>query len=281
MGSMISNSASPLRWLIGTELGRYRNDARLTLTQAAEVTGLSKAKLGHLETGRQTQDPTDIAHVLAAYNAPQRDIDRLCSLSGSADNSTWWAPWAQVVPDWLRTYVGLEGLAKSEFTFEPTIIPGLLQTQDYAAAATANSPRVRADHNERFVGFRMARTRRLTEPERPLELHAVLTEAALRLAVGTPELRQAQLLHLIEVAQLPSVTLQVVRPEDGPHTAIAGPFVLLDFDLARPICYVELKDGAVYLQDADQVTTYRMVADNLRQVALGPEQSIALIESML
>lgn len=278
---MAIGATSPLRWLIGSELARYRSDARLTLVEASDRTGISKPKLGHLETGRQQQDPDDIATLLAAYGAQQRDIDRLTSLTGRADDATWWAPWAQVVPDWLKTFVGLEGIAEREFTFEPTIIPGLLQTQEYAAAITAGSPRVRADHGERFVGFRLARTRRLTDPDRPLALHAVVTEAALRLAVGTPELRRAQLQHLITIAQLPAVTLQIVRPEDGLHTALAGPFVLLDFESARSVCYVELKDGAVYLQDPDQISTYTMVATNLTQVALGPDQSVALIESML
>jgi len=272
---------SPLRWLIGTELARFRGDARLTLAEASERTGISRPKLSHLEMGRQQQDPEDIAAVLTAYGVPPREVDRLASLTGRADEATWWAPWTQVVPDWLKTFVGLEGLAEREFTFEPTIIPGLLQTQEYAAAVTAGSPRVRADHGDRFVGFRLARTRRLTDPDRPLALHAVVTEGALRLAVGTPEMRRAQLRHLIAVAELPTVTLQIVRPEDGLHTALAGPFVLLTFDAARPICYVELKDGAVYLQDSDQLSTYTMVAGNLQQVALGPDQSVALIESML
>ena len=273
--------ASPLRWLIGTELARFRNEARLSLIEAAERAGLTRAKLNHLEMGRQQQAPDDIATVLGAYGAPARDVDRLTSLTGRADEATWWAPWAAVVPDWLKTYVGLEALADEECTFEPTIIPGLLQTQEYAAAVTANSPRVRRDHGERFVGFRMARTRRLTDPDRPLRLHAVLTEGALRLAVGDADLRRAQLRHLVAIAKLPNVTLQVVRPEDGPHTAIAGPFVLLDFESAQPICYVELQDGAIYLQEPDQVSTYRMVARDLQQVALGPEQSIAHIEAML
>jgi transcriptional regulator with XRE-family HTH domain len=273
---------SPLRWLIGTELARYRNEARLTLAEAATRTGIGRAKLHHLETGRQQQDPGDIATLLTAYEVPARDIDRLTTLTGRADEATWWAPWAAVVPDWLKTFVGLEGLADSEFTFEPTIIPGLLQTQEYAAAVTARSPRVRPDHGERFVGFRMARTRRLTDPDRPLQLHAVITEGALRLAVGTPELRQAQLRHLLEMGKLPNVTIQVVRPEDGPHTAIAGPFMILDFgSAARPIVYVELKDGAVYLQEPEQVETYTLVSRELQQVAMSPEQSLAAIESML
>ncbi len=272
---------APLRWLIGVELARYRNLAKLSLTEASARTGMSKAKLGHLETGRQQQAPDDIAELLVAYGAERRDIDRLTSLTGRADEATWWAPWAQVVPDWLKTFVGLEGLAESEFTFEPIIIPGLLQTEEYAAAVTAGTPRVRADHGERFVGFRMARTRRLSDPDRPLRLHAVLTEGALRLAVGDPELRRAQLRHLLAMAELPTMTIQVVRPEDGLHTALNGQFVVLSFENVRSIGYVELHDGAVYLQDPDQVRTYTMVAENLQRVALGPEQSVTLIQSMI
>lgn len=181
----------------------------------------------------------------------------------------------------MKTFVGLEGLAESEFVFEPIIIPGLLQTEEYAAAVTAGTPRVRSDHGERFVGFRMARTRRLSDPERPLRLHAVFAEGALRLAVGGPELRRAQLRHLVAMAELPTVTIQVVRPEDGPHTALTGQFVILGFENVRSIGYVELHDGAVYLQDPDQVRTYTMVAENLQRVALGPEQSVALIQSMI
>jgi transcriptional regulator with XRE-family HTH domain len=272
---------APLRWLIGVELARYRNAVKLSLTEASDLSGISRAKLGHLETGRQHQDPEDIARLLTTYQAEQRDIARLTSLTSRADEATWWAPWAQVVPDWLKTFVGLEGLAESEFVFEPIIIPGLLQTAQYAAAVTANTPRVRADHSDRFVGFRIARTRRLTDPERPLKLHAILTEGALRLAVGDRELRQAQLRHLLTLAELPTVTIQVIRPEDGPHTALTGQFVVLDFETVRSVGYVELHDGAVYLQDADQVRTYTMVANDLQRAALPPERSIALIQSMI
>jgi transcriptional regulator with XRE-family HTH domain len=272
---------APLRWLIGVELARYRNAVKLSLTEASDRSGISRAKLGHLETGRQQQDPDDIARLLATYRVDQSDIDRLISLTSRADDATWWAPWAQVVPDWLKTFVGLEGLAESEFVFEPIIIPGLLQTEQYAAALTANTPRVRADHSERFVGFRVARTRRLTDPERPLKVHAVLTDGALRLAVGDPQLRQAQLRHLLAMAELPTVTIQVIRPEDGPHTALTGQFVLLGFETVRSIGYVELQDGALYLQDANQVRTYSMVANDLQRAALSPERSIALIQSMI
>jgi transcriptional regulator with XRE-family HTH domain len=280
--NVAGSTAGALRWLIGSDLARYREEAGLSLAEASARTHISKAKLHHLEFGRQTQDPDDIAKLLTAYGVPDRDIDRLTNLSGRADEANWLAPWAAVVPDWLKTMVGLEGLADSVFTFQPLIIPGLLQTQDYASAITANSRSIRQDHGERFVSFRMARTRRLTDPDRPLSLHAVLTEAALRLAVGTPDVRREQLEHLVAMADLPNITIQVVRPEDGPHPALGGNFVILDFgEAARPVVYVELKDGAVYLQSHEEVAAYTMVASDVQRVAMSPEQSRELIALML
>ncbi|MGH3621603.1 MAG: helix-turn-helix domain-containing protein [Sciscionella sp.] len=272
---------APLRWLIGVELGRYRHDFGVTLSQASELVDMSRAKIGHMETGRQQQDPEDIATLLRAYGAEQRDVDRLTSLTGRADAATWWAPWQQVVPDWLKTFVGLEGLAEREFLFEPMIIPGLLQTEDYANTVTTGTPRVRPDHGERVVSFRLARARRLTDASTPLHLHAVIGEAALRLAVGTPEMRRAQFKHLIEMAKLPNITVQVIRPEDGFHSAMTGQFVVLDFEQVRSVGYSELHDGAVYLQDFEQVRSYTLAAENLQRVALGPEKSLSLIKSML
>lgn len=276
-------STSALRWLIGNELKRARTDARLTMTQAATASEMSQPKIAHLEVGRQAQDPEDIARLLAAYGAPARDIDRLTTLTGRADETTWWAPWAHVVPDWLRTYVGLEGLAESVFCVQPWVIPGLLQTEEYAAAVTANSRSIRQDHGERFVSFRMARTRRLTDEDRPLSVEAVIPDAALRLAVGTPEVRHEQLKHLLALSELPNVTIQVIRPEDGPHSALsAGGFVSLNFgDAAKPVVYIEHKDGAVYLQEEVQTAAYTMVTHDLQQVALSPEQSREAITAML
>jgi transcriptional regulator with XRE-family HTH domain len=270
-----------LRWLIGVELGRCRETAGLSLTEVAERTGMSRAKVGHLETGFQQQDPDDIAILLKLYGGEQRDLDRFTALTTSADRTTWWAPWAHVLPDWLKTFVGLEGLAEAEFAFEPMIIPGLLQTEDYATAITAETPRVRPDHGERVVNFRLTRANRLSDKERPLRLHAVIGEAALRLAVGTPEIRREQLAHLIDRAALPNVTIQIIRPEDGFHTATSGRFFTLEFEQALPIVFSELHDGAVYIQDQEQVRSYKLSAENLQRVALGPEKSVALLRSML
>ncbi|HEY0807071.1 MAG TPA: helix-turn-helix transcriptional regulator, partial [Pseudonocardiaceae bacterium] len=108
---------SALRWLIGVELANFRNRAGLSGTEVAARTRISKQKIGHFETGERRQIPADIAVILTACGAAQHDIDRLTSLAGLADSTTWWGSWSDVVPDWFGTFVGLERLATNEFVF--------------------------------------------------------------------------------------------------------------------------------------------------------------------
>lgn len=271
-----------LRWLIGAELNRYRREAELTLNALSRRCGIGVPKLGHMEAGRYQQFPDDIGRVLTACGAPRADADRLCCLAGQQDARAWWAPFGQVVPDWVKTFVGLEALAASEFVFEPMVLPGLLQTEEYARELTKATGFVRPEQQERFVAFRQARAKRLTDPAGPLRVHAVVTEAALRLAVGDRALMRRQLVHLRALITQPHITVQVLRPEDGPHSAGAvGQFVVLDFTKVRSIAYTELLDGAMYVQEPEGVRTYAMVAENLRRRSLTPGASTAFIERML
>ncbi|MER6987816.1 helix-turn-helix transcriptional regulator [Saccharopolyspora hirsuta] len=271
---------SALRWLIGNELRRYRIQAGRTVSDASGVLGCSHAKITHLETGRYQQQPSEIAALLEFYDVPRHDTDRLVSLTGRSDARTWWAPWANVVPDWFKTFVGLEGLAKSEFDYETALLPGLLQTEEYARAATMATGFVRPDHSERFVSFRLARADRLVAAQ-PLNFHAVIEESALLRRIGDDEVRRDQYRHLLGMAERSNVTIQVIRPQDGPHAAVSGPFFLFEFDAAKPIGYTELLDGAVYLQDPDQVATYMMTAKNLQETAMQPDDSLALIRKLV
>jgi transcriptional regulator with XRE-family HTH domain len=274
------NDPSALRWLIGIELAHFRKQTGLSIADAANESGISRAKVGHMETGRYQQHPDDVTTLLRLYGATQHDVDRLASLSGRSEGRTWWAPWSHIVPDWFKTFVGLEGLAEAEFMFEPMVLPGPLQTEEYAQAITEATGFVRRDHSERFVSFRLARARRLTDQE-PLGLHAVIGEAALRLNVGTPQIRQEQYRHLLTLAKRRNITIQVLRPEDGPHTAGTGSFVVLDFAQAQSIAYTEHLDGAVYVQDQDDLRTYKMAVENVQSVALPPDKSLSLIKAMI
>ena len=271
---------SALRWLVGVELANYRRRTGLDQAEAAQRAGISRGKLSHLETGERRQQPADIAKVLAAYSAPRHEINRLTSLAEVPDESTWWGAWSDVVSDWFGTFVGLERLASKEFVFEPIVMPGLLQTENYARELSRSSQRVRVDHSERVVELRMERAQRLTA-DNPLQLHAAVNEQALRLRVGTPEIMKAQYEHLIRLAKLPNVTLQVVVPDRGPHQATTGQFVVMEFEKARPIIYVEMQDGAMYVQQPGEVDTYRESARSLEDVGLPPGESVRFIADLI
>lgn len=274
------SAPSALQWLIGVELQHFRNDAELSLTELAEVSGISRPKLGHLESGRTAQYPGDIRKFLKACRVEKEHIDRLVLLSSRTDDASWLGAWADVASDWLRTMVGLESLACKEFVFEPIVLPGLVQTESYARAMTTGASRVRPSTTERLVEFRMERARLLSKEE-PLELHAVINEQALRLKVGDQKILNEQYRHLLDMTEHPNVTLQVVRAEAGLHSATTGQFMLLDFIDARSIVYIEIQDAAVFVDDPARVHTYTLSTQSLERVALSPGESAALIESLI
>ncbi|SDO88684.1 Helix-turn-helix domain-containing protein [Actinopolyspora xinjiangensis] len=277
---MERSDPSALRWLIGNELRHYRTEAGETVASAARALGCSAAKITHLETGRYQQQPDEMSTLLIHYGVARHDIDRLTSLAASSNSHTWWAPWANVVPDWLKTFVGLEGIACSEFIYMPLVLPGLLQTAGYAAALTSASVRVRTDHSERFVNFRLARQQRLLA-EDSLRLTAVLEESILDRPVGDREVMNEQLRQLASTARRDNVDIRVLPTRAGPHAALSGGFTVLNFAQAQSIGYIELQDGAVYIQNQEQVADYTRSGERLLSTALSPDDSVAAIEERI
>ncbi|GGN29076.1 transcriptional regulator [Lentzea pudingi] len=272
---------SAVRWLVGVELARYRNKVKATVAAAAKVIGCSVGKINHMESGRNQQQPAEVTELMRFYGADQADIDRLASLAASAGEQTWWAPWTEVVPDWLRTFVGLEGLAVRASWYSPLVLPALLQVEGYAHGATAENIRVRPDHYERLVALRMERQRRLFDEENPLRLMAIIEEAVLDRPIGGWEVMKEQYRHLLRLIKLGAV-IRVVKTSVGPHDALVGPFTVLDFHAAQSIAYVELVNGAVYVQDQDQVGGYtRTVTQLLAKKALTQDQTVEEIERRL
>jgi transcriptional regulator with XRE-family HTH domain len=273
---------SALRWLIGAELKSYRKAAKRAASAAAALLNCAESKISHMESGRYRQSPEDVARLMEFYEAGQVATDRLVALAGRDDESTWWAPFTDVVPDWLQTFVGLERLADEEFTYEPLVIPGLLQTEDYAAVLTAASRRVRPDRAARLVEFRLGRQQRLdVDTDHPLSLTALVEESALRRPIGSPEVRRRQFEHLLHLTERPNISIHVVPQSLATHAGLSGRFILLSFAGVRPICFVELQDGGVYLQDQDEVSTYTISAESLVGDALDRRGTRSLITSLV
>ncbi|HWE91686.1 MAG TPA: helix-turn-helix transcriptional regulator, partial [Pseudonocardiaceae bacterium] len=266
---------SALRWLIGVELANYRNRVRRSQAEAAKAIGVSSGLVAHWEKGKYFAPPEHIAALLAYYGAPHYEAERLASLAGKADQRSWLARWDDVVPNWLRTFVGLEGLAAHEVIYAPMVLPALVQTEEYSYGTVSSSARVRPDQEERLVSLRMDRQLRLSDAENPLRLTAFIEESVLDRPIGGTEVMRAQLEHLVVLSKHDNVELLVLPTAIGRHDAVASRFLVLHFEQAQSIGYIEYLDGSVYVQDQDQVAAYTRTAEALRSVALSPAKSLA------
>jgi transcriptional regulator with XRE-family HTH domain len=282
------DAPTALRWLIGVELSQYRNRAGKTVAAAATHLGSSAGRLSHLETGRNQQPPEDVGKLMRFYGADEADADRMTALAQTQEDINWFAPWADVVPDWLHTLVGLERLASKICTYSTSVFPAMLQTPGYSRAVTEGQPRVRPDHADRIVTLRMERQRPVLHGEPPTELTSFIEESVLDRPPtwngehGGWALQSAQLDHIVKMAERANIAVRVVPTSAGPHPAIsAGPFTLLDFRLARSICYVEAIENAVYLSDWDQVRGYDRLVEQLQDVALSPADTLDLIRARI
>lgn len=255
--------------------------AEKTQAEASKLLGCSQAKINYLEIGKTQQQPEEMVKLLRFYGADVAHVDRSASLAGRADRGTWWVPFSDIVPDWLKTFVGLEGLAVAEFVYCPLLLHGLLQTRDYASALLVNNLRVPVVDVERVVKLRMARQSRLTDEDSPLDFTAVIEESALDRLVGGSEVMRDQLSHLLSLSERNNATLLVMPLKVPVHDGIDGKFMVLDFKDAQSIGYVEFPDGAVYVQDQDQVAAYTKAAERLRSAAMSPTDSVEAIRSRL
>ncbi|WP_020663235.1 helix-turn-helix domain-containing protein [Amycolatopsis benzoatilytica] len=271
---------SALRFLIGHDLKVARERANLKQTEAAKVLGCSQAKINYLETGKTQQKPDEVTALLRAYGADVEHVDRMASLAARADQGTWWAPFSDVLPNWFKIFVGLEGLAAAEFSYESLLLPGQLQTPDYAAGLLVGNLRVPPMDAPQVVRARMAR-QRLTDDTNPLRFRAVIEQYVLDRVVGGPQVMREQLEHLLTLMQRDNVELHVMPVSVAVHDGLDGDFLLLDFDEAQSIGYIEYPTGAIYVQDQDQVGAYTLSADRLCAAALSLAESADAIAARI
>jgi len=268
---------------LALELRRLREAARLTCEEVAEHLECSASKISRVETGRVSVSPRDVRDMLELYGVPEQQRDSLVQLSRDSRQKGWWHAYSDTINPQFATYVGLETAASEIRVYEVNIIPGLLQTEDYARtmirSATMNGSH---DDIERTVALRMARQPALTRDDPPM-LWTVVDEAALRRRVGGAELMRAQLEHVLELSSLKNVAMQVIPFAAGAHPAMGRPFVILVFPerIDPDVVYLEDLTSTLYLEDVDEVDRYNVFFNHLRATALSFEDSAALITSVL
>ncbi|MFC0865223.1 DUF5753 domain-containing protein [Sphaerimonospora cavernae] len=184
-----------------------------------------------------------------------------------------------MIPEWFQVFVGLEAEAAELRSYDAELVPGLLQTADYYRAYISTAPNASSEEEvDRKIEFRQARQQRITGTD-PLQLWAIMNEAALRRPVGGRATMKAQIAHLSAISERPNITLQVLPFAAGPHPAMDGGFVVLGFpEAADPdVIYLENQIGSLYIEEPAAIERYNLVFNHLRAKALDPDQTRSLL----
>ncbi|MGH3833724.1 MAG: helix-turn-helix domain-containing protein [Pseudonocardiaceae bacterium] len=272
-----------LRIVLGARLRRLREARGITREAAGEAIRASHAKISRLELGRVGFKTRDMTDLLTLYDVTdQHERETFLRLAQHANEPSWWRDYGDALSSWFETYLGLEQASSVIRTYEVQFVPGLLQTEDNARAIIELC-QVHASAREidRRVALRMARQDFLAQPEAP-DYWAVVDEAALRRPWGTPQARRAQLHHLIEIAELPNITLQVVPFSAGTHLAAGGPFTILHFNEPdiTDIVYLEQLTSAVYLDKKRDTDNYLTIMNQLRVKAYSTTDTITFLSQI-
>ncbi len=278
-----AQSPTVRRRRLALELRRLREAARLTCEEVAERLECSASKISRVETGRVSVSPRDVRDMLEIYGIPEGQRAGLVQLARDSRQKGWWHAYSDTIQPQYATYLGLESAASEIRIYEVSLIPGLLQTEDYARTVIGSGMVSSTPEDvERKVELLMARQPALTRAEPP-KLWAVLDEAALRRRVGGGGLMRLQLEYLLGMGSLPNVAVQVIPFGGGAHPAMGRPFVILVFPerVDPDVVYLEDLTSSLYLEDVDEVDRYNMFFNHLRATALSFDDSSALITSVL
>ncbi|GGZ27577.1 helix-turn-helix domain-containing protein [Streptomyces poonensis] len=268
---------------LGTELRLLRSRIGLTSIEAARLVGWHQSKVSRIETGSSGVKPTDVRRLLDAYEVQDAELrELLLALAGGEDGGgrqNWWHAYRGVLPPAYRDFISLESQAGGIRTLETSVVPGLLQTPEYARAVTrAALEGVADDKLDALVEVRVAR-QEVLRADPPLRLDAVLDEAVLRRRVGGPGVMARQLERLREAAALPQVKLQVLPFTAGEHIGITGPFVIFSFSNTADLDVVVLDHltSSLYLERKEDLQAYVEAFNALQIHALSPEDSLDYI----
>ncbi|MFI2205294.1 helix-turn-helix domain-containing protein [Streptomyces sp. NPDC020192] len=279
----MQNGPAVRRRKLGAELRMLRTGAGLTSGEAARLVGWHQSKVSRIETGASGVKPADVHSLLDAYGVRDGHLRELLLMlagsEGAGDRHRWWHAYRGVLPPTYRDFISLESQASAMRTLETTVVPGLLQTPEYARAVTrAAVPDLDEERLDTLVEVRLARQDVLRE-DPPLKLCAVLDEAVLRREVGGPEVMTRQLERLLEAARLPQVRLQVLPFGAGAHVGLTGPFVIFSFPSTSDLDVVVLDQltSSLYLERKEDLMAYSEAFTTLQFHALSPEDSLDYI----
>ncbi|MEU7758999.1 helix-turn-helix domain-containing protein [Micromonospora aurantiaca (nom. illeg.)] len=282
-------STVPRRQL-GRLLRQFRNEAGVTLDAAAEALEYSRQKIWRIECGLGAVRVLDVKAMCELYGVSAEMTDAMRGLAAETKSKGWWHAYGDAVPSWFELYVGLESAAARLRGYDESLIPGILQTKEYAQGLYRLGGTLSDEERERAVQVRLQRQALLMRrlPAAP-RLESVLCESVLRRVVGGPRVMTAQLDHLLKLSELPNVAVRVLPLQVGPQPgAVAGTFMILDFPPTKggraapepTIVYSESLTGALYLDKPEELAAYERVWRGLDGLVLDEEESKDMIKRL-
>jgi transcriptional regulator with XRE-family HTH domain len=252
---------------LGIELRRLREAAGLTIEDVAKVLDVSDSKISRIETASVGASWRDVRDILDVYRVTGPERDGLIQLARDARQKGWWHQAYGDLP--IAALVGLEDAAATIRTYQPLLVPGLLQTEEYASFVLRAIFPDRPGEADRRTEFRMARQALLTQMDPP-QFWAVLDEAVLRRHVGGRHILRRQLEHLRSMASRPNITVQVLPFESGEHAAMDGGFAIVEFpeSVDPDFVYLEHTTSDLYIEEAQAVRRYSLLFDRLLERSL-------------
>ncbi|WP_215548017.1 helix-turn-helix domain-containing protein [Amycolatopsis sp. CA-230715] len=271
-----------LKKRLGRQLRKLREHAGVTLRQAALELRTTDSSVSKYESGvNRPQWPT-VKTLLSLYEASDEDRARVQVFWDEAATATPYIRLPAGASKMFRQLVRSEGEASTVRTIAPSVVPGLLQTADYARAVHASAqrsrePKVAADE---FVAQRLNRQKRLIGPD-PLHLHALLDEVVLHRLVGDKEVMRGQLEHLLRAGEMPNVRIQVLPYDIGAYGSMAGTCYLFGYEDPedQAVAYLEHAAGGVWIEDGEDVQHLSTMFDSVSADALSPEDSAEFIRA--
>ncbi|MFH8789909.1 helix-turn-helix domain-containing protein [Streptomyces roseoverticillatus] len=270
-----------LRRRLGAILKTMRVRAGLNLAEGAGLLGMSGPTLSKIENGRQRPD---LEKLFAAYGVTDEariaETVEIARLANSARQRSIYAQYKDVIHPQFADFIELEEIATRTDHYSAIVIPGLLQTAEYAQAVIEGGSAWSTPREVRnFVDLRMKRQEILTvvpggdAGRPPLSLRCVLDESCLRREMGGPGTLRRQLEHLLARSMEPNIELQVLPFKAGAHNGMNGSYTVFHFGVGDPVVAVEPLAISVYLDEDARVTRYTAAFDRLRAQALDADTS--------
>ena len=264
---------------LGEGLRRAMEHAGLTGKQVAKLLDLSPSWVSRLVSGKRNVTAVQVSAFLAVCRAPSAERDRLLGLCEYQHTPGWFQQHGSRLPLQLVTLIDHENIAVAINDFEQTMVPGLLQTGDYARALISEAGTVPADEIDDRVAARLAR-QSLFSRDHPARFTFYLHEFVLRLPIGGPAVMADQLQQLERISLRPYLTLRVMPAALGGHAAINGSFRLMEFAEFKPVAYLESGTSSLFLEKPAETQAYRRILGALAEAALDEGQSRELIATL-